>query len=309
MIRRTFVTALTAALLAGTALLAGAALAQGTKITIAHATASDFLPAFVAKEKGIFAKHGLDVTLQVYANIALTPAALMSNQIQIGATTPTNVLLAGEAGLDVVGVVGGSRLQKTNPRIYLVSRPGFTITKPDDLRGKKVGVPGLNAIIDLFLRKWLMDNKVPVKEVTIVEALLPQMPDLLKSGLVDAVTPIEPIVTRIVSSGSGQRSFPFYHDVNPDVIAAFWISSRSWADANRKTVQQFKAAYEEAIDYIQKNPEEGHKIELQYLKVTAPVFPSFSTSITTKDLDDVASIMREVGFLKGPVDTSKLVWK
>src|SRR3954465_14936121 len=109
------------------------ALAQGTKITVAHATASDFLPAFVAKEKGIFAKHGLDVTLQVYANIALTPAALMSNSIQIGPTTPTNVLLAAEAGLDVVGVLGGSRLQKSNPRIYLVTRPGFTLNKPDDL--------------------------------------------------------------------------------------------------------------------------------------------------------------------------------
>ena len=184
-------------LLAALACSSGA-LAQPAKITIAHATASDFLPAFVAKEKGIFAKHGLDVTLQVYANIALTPAALMSNQIQIGATTPTNVLLAGEAGLDVVGVVGGSRLQKTNPRIYLVSRPGFTITKPDDLRGKKVGVPGLNAIIDLFFRKWLINNKVPVKDVTIVEALLPQMPDMLKGGLVDAVAPIEPVVTRKV---------------------------------------------------------------------------------------------------------------
>ena len=295
-------------LLAALACSSGA-LAQPAKITIAHATASDFLPAFVAKEKGIFAKHRLDVTLQVYANIALTPAALMSNQIQIGATTPTNVLLAGEAGLDVVGVVGGSRLQKTNPRIYLVSRPGFTITKPDDLRGKKVGVPGLNAIIDLFFRKWLINNKVPVKDVTIVEALLPQMPDMLKGGLVDAVAPIEPVVTRIVQSGGGQRAVAFYHDVNPDVIAAFWIASRSWADANRKTVQQFKAAYEEAIDYIQKNPEEGHKIELQYLKVTAPTFPSFSTSITTKDLDDVASIMRELNVLKGPVDTSKLVWK
>ena len=48
--------------------------------------------------------------------------------------------------------------------------------------------------------------------------------------------------------------------MNPDVIAAFWISSRSWADANRKAVASFKAAHEEAIDYILKNPEAGKLI-------------------------------------------------
>ncbi len=300
---------LRAGLLALALLAPLAAWAQGTKITVAHATASDFIPAFVAKEKGIFAKHGLDVTLQVYANIALTPAALMSNQIQIGATTPTNVLLAAEAGLDVVGIVGGSRLQKSNPRIYLVTRPGFNLTKPDDLRGRKVGVPGLNAIIDLFLRKWLINNKVPLKEVTIVEVLLPQMADMLKGGLVDAVTPIEPIVTRITAGGIGNRSFAFYHDVNPDVIAAFWIASRSWAEANRKTIVAFKAAYEEAIDYIGKNPAEGHQIEQKYLGITAPVFPSFSTSITPQDLDVIQAIALELGVMRQKVDTSKLVWK
>src|SRR5689334_15860669 len=101
------------ALLCALAALPPAAFAQ-TKITLTHAFAADFIPAFVAKEKGIFAKHGLDVTLQPTANIGLVPAALMSNQIQVGAATPNNLLAAAEAGLDVVGICGSSRLQKSN---------------------------------------------------------------------------------------------------------------------------------------------------------------------------------------------------
>lgn len=279
------------------------------KLTVAHAAASDFIPLFVGKEKGIFQKHGLEVIPQLSQNIALTPAALMSNQIQIGATTPTNLLAAAEAGLDIVGVLGGSRLQKKNPRIYLVTRPGFTVTSAQDLKGRRVGVPGLNSIIHLFAMKWLLNNKIPPRDVNFVEVPLPQIPDVLKAGQIDAATPIEPIVTRIVSSGAGTRAMDFYHDVDPDVIAAFWIASRGWADANRKALAAYKAAYEESIAYILKNPEEAHKIELQYLKVTAPTFPSFDTGIAAKDLDAVAAIMLELGVLKNKPDTARLIWK
>ena len=45
----------------GLSLLASApAAAQATKLNVAYANASEFLPAFVAKEKGMFAKHDLD---------------------------------------------------------------------------------------------------------------------------------------------------------------------------------------------------------------------------------------------------------
>jgi NitT/TauT family transport system substrate-binding protein len=237
------------------------------------------------------------------------PAALMSNQIQVGATTPTNLLAAAEAGLDVVGICGSSRLQKTNPLISLVTRPGVTVSKADDLRGKRVGVPGLNAIIDLFFRKWLLNNKVPLKEVTIVEALLPQMPDMLKAGQVDAVAPIEPFVTRIVGSGAGNKSVDFYSEVNPDVIAAFWIAKREWADANRKAAQDFCASYREAIEWAHKNEDEAHQIEQKYLKFRLNRFPSWNTGLEPKDLEFVHSLMRELGVLRQNVDLNKVVWK
>ena len=285
-----------------------AALSQGTKITVGHATASDFLPAFVGKEKGIFAKRGLDVTLQVMANIALTPATLMSNSIQIGTTTPTTLLLAQENGIDVVVVSGGSRLQKTNPRISLVTRPGVIVNTAQDLRGKKVGVPGFNAIIDMFLKKWLLNHNVALKDVNFVESMLPNMSDMLKAGQVDAITPIEPVVSRAIAAG-GIKSVDFYSEVNPDVVAAFWIADRTWADANRKTVLAFQAAYSESIAYILKNPDESRQIEQKVLGFAARSFPTFSTVVTPQDFDVVSSIGRELGVMRQQLDHNKLVWK
>ena len=54
--------------------------------------------------------------------------------------------------------------------------------------------------------------------MSIVEAGMPQMGDLLKIGQIDAVTPIEPILSRIVASGAASPTrVDFFSEVNPDV--------------------------------------------------------------------------------------------
>ena len=52
----------------------------------------------------------------------------------------------------------------------------------------------------------LLNNKVPLKEVTRVEVLVPQMADFLKANQLVAATPIEPMVGRIVEGGLGPKS-------------------------------------------------------------------------------------------------------
>jgi NitT/TauT family transport system substrate-binding protein len=295
--------------LALVALLAPAIAFAQTKLVVAHSPASEFLPAFVAKERGIFARNGLDVTFNMTPNITLIPAALVSGTVQIGSATATNALLAAEAGIDIVTVMGGTRLVKSNQRIALVTRPGLTVANANDLRGKRVGVPGFNAVIDLVFQKWLLNNKVPLNQVTRVEVLVPQMADFLKAGQVDAATPIEPMVGRIVEGGLGVKSVDFWAEVNPDVIAAFWIASRQWADANRNTVAAWRSSYLEGIDWIAKNPDEARKIEIQYLKVSARSFPTFDLRVEQRDLDFFQAIAIELGVQRKPVDTSRLVWK
>lgn len=125
--------------------------AQGTKLVLGYANATEFLPAFVAKDKGIFARHGLDVTMTAMPSSSLIPPALISGSIHMGIATPPNLVLAADAGLDLVATSGSARIVKSNTRVSLVGRAGLGIAKAEDLRGKKVGVPGFNSSI-AFLR-------------------------------------------------------------------------------------------------------------------------------------------------------------
>jgi len=295
--------------LAWSALAALPAAGQVTKINLGYTTAADFVPAFVAKEMGFFDKRKLDVTLTRIALASNVPSAIVSGSLQIGMGTPPMLLQTADAGLGLVAVCGVSRFEKTNPMSGLVVRPGVKIAGAADMRGKKVGVPGLNSFFDIMFKKWLLNHKVPLNEVTFVEAPFPRMKDLLKGGQLDAVEVIEPFRNRIVSDGTGHQVADFVSEVSGDVLGAFWMATSEWAGKNAPAIRAFREAYEEGIAYALKNPAEAKKLEAKYLGVAGPVVPTYAAAFKPGDLEFYAGIAKELGMLRNPVDVGKLILK
>jgi NitT/TauT family transport system substrate-binding protein len=296
------------AVLAPLAAIAPAASQTSTPIKVGLGPAVDFLPAFVARDQGIFAKHGLDVTLQIVPTPSVVPPMLLSGSVQIAYATPPNILLANEGGLDLVAIAGGARLVKSNAKISFVTRAGVTIAKAEDMKGRRVGVPGFNSIIDMFLRKWLITHDVPVAQVSVVETPMLQMGDLLKSGQIDAATPIEPIRGRIVASGAAVRSLDFFSEVNPDVLGSFWMATRDWATKHKTEVAAFRGSLLDGIAFIDAHPDEARAIEQKDIGFVDPTsMATFATKVDAKDFDFVAKLGVELGVMKQPVDAAKLI--
>jgi NitT/TauT family transport system substrate-binding protein len=127
--------------------------AQVAKITIGYPPATDFLAVYVAKDKGLFEKHNIDATVTRLPVVTNIPSAIVSGSVQIGMTTVPVLLQAVDGGLDFVVIAGAARHTKASPFISLLARNEVKIAKPEDLAGKKVGVPGINSVIDVMLRK------------------------------------------------------------------------------------------------------------------------------------------------------------
>jgi NitT/TauT family transport system substrate-binding protein len=290
------------------AMLAAAAAAQ-TKVNIGYSPAADFTPVFAAKDKGYFDKRGLDVTLTRIALASNIPAALVSDSLQIGMGTGSMLVQTAEAGLGLVALNGASRFQKANSVVSLVARTGEKIHKPDDFKGKKVGVPGLNSMLHVMFQKWLLDNKVPLNQVTMIEAPFPQMNDMLKGGTIDASIAIEPFRTRIVQANTGYRVNDYVTEIQDNMLAAFWMAKADWAKANPQAVKAFREAYDEALAWCVQNPDEAKALQVKYLGVPSPVIPSYSTQISAGDLELFEKAGRQVGMLRKPVDVRNLVWK
>ena len=186
-----------AALLGIIALVApcfGASAQEPTKMVVSYSTTADFSPAFIAKDEGIFAKHGLDVTLINLATTSLGPPALQAGSVQIASISPPLLLLANDGGLDLVAVEAVAAMNANDSTSSIVTRPGFVATAAKDFIGKRIARPGINSAIDIMLKKWFIDRNVAIDQVTFAEVPFPQMGDLLKSGQIDAAVELEPLL-------------------------------------------------------------------------------------------------------------------
>lgn len=279
-------------------------LAQGaTKVGVSYTATPEFGAVFIAKEEGFFTKRGLDVSLLPIPVSPNVPAAVMSNSVQIGGTTPPVLLQAMDSGLDLVAVAGGGVYETASRGLGLVARNGVVIASPADLVGKKVGVPGFNATIHLLVRKWLLDKGIDPKKVTFVEVPIPQMPDVLKGGSVDVVATAEPFVGRIVQSQIGTVVPAFSNELVNGFSSVVYISTRKWAVANPAIVKAFREAMQEAIVFGNANKDKGYADIGKYFKVPPEVlratpWPHWDASLKDENLRFWVDTMRTQELLK-----------
>lgn len=278
--RRTF----TVLLGAGLAGLPQRSQAAGTaKITIGYTATLGFTAAFVAKDQGLFARRGLDVDLLLITLNSTIPAALVGGSIQIGGPTPTVLLQANDGGLDLVVVSGCAGIDPRNTTDGLMVRQGAAIAKPADFIGKKVGVPGLNAIYHVLVRKWLSDHGTDWRRVNFVEVPFTQSGDVLRSGSVDAVATGQPFSQRVVADKIGTLLVTYAEIAPGSPPSIDYVATREWAQANRGTVAAFREAIAEAVGIAAADPDRARASAAKFIKLPPEVLSSLSPPLLQTD--------------------------
>lgn len=280
-----------------------------SKIAVAYIPSTDFVPLLIAQDQGIFAKHGLDVSLTMIQLAANMPAALTSHSIDVGVGTMPPLLLATENGLDFVVVSGYTRNLASDPQTSLMIRTGVAYTVPADLKGKKIVSPGLLSSFDIHFRKWLTLKNVPVADLNFVEAGFPQMSDMLRAGTVDGAIVIEPFRSSVIKSGSGTRAVDFLGEVTPNDAGAVWIALREWADAHPTERAAFRASLEEGVAAVLRDKPAAEAVEQKYLKFVAPMAADWSFDITPADIQFYEDMMHQFGILHKDIDPASLIAK
>jgi NitT/TauT family transport system substrate-binding protein len=220
------------------------------KLNLLYIPGGDFVPAFVAKDQGIFERHGLDVDMSIAQNGSVISAALAADQAQIGVPTPPVLLQANEQGLDLVIVAGATVLPFPKGAAGVIARDGSNLKGPQDLVGHKVGVPGFGGSFDVVTRYWVKANGGDYKRVNWVEVQFPQMGDALKSGLVDATLAVNPFYARILENKLGTDIGNPWSSAPSGTMIVLYAATRAWATKNKEAVAGFRASLNETIAYI-----------------------------------------------------------
>ena len=146
-------------------LFSALAQAQTTRINVGYSAISgDALPAWVAKDAGIFEKNGLDVQLVFFTGGTTAVMALVSADTPIAQLAGPAVINSVMAGSDATLILGGV----TSLNYYLLSRA--EIKTPEQLKGGTVAISRFGSSSDFIARYALSKiGLIPGKDVTIVQ--------------------------------------------------------------------------------------------------------------------------------------------
>jgi NitT/TauT family transport system substrate-binding protein len=284
-----------------------------TKVRIMYTAVAPYASSFIAKDQGFFAKRGIDAELILAANGSVIIAGVVSGNVEVGTPTPTVFIQALESGLDQIAIAATNVLPDAS-RSGVLARTDTNIKTAQDLAGKKVGVPGLNGLLDVMFRKWLADSGVDTKRVSYLETSFPQMSDLLKAGQVDAVVAVDPFYSRILDQKTGYLIDDYTRNVPAGTIASVYSATSKWANANPAVVKAFQESLVEGIAFSKTNVDATRDSIARYTKLPPGVVaslpvPNLSAKIGPQDLKFWIDTMTERGMLNTVPDANKAVAK
>ena len=235
---------------------------------VLHASYSALVPSgapfWIAHELGLFEKEGLLVKL-VYINASpLVIASLLAGDIQVSLAGVSAIVSANARGSDVVAIAGA--VNKINVSIYALPE----IQKPEDLRGKRMGITRFGGLYDFSanyaLKKWGLQ---PGKDVAIIQiGDASSLMGALAGNSIQAAT-LQPPST-ITAAGRGYRELMDLSRAGLEYQNTVVLSTRSIIKRSPDTFRKFIRAYSRALAVFHTQKGTSLKIMDKYLKGIDP---------------------------------------
>jgi len=217
-------------------------------------------PVWLAKEQGIFAKHGLDVDLVAVRSAPLQVSALVANEVQFVRGSATSMLSAAAQGAKLKIIM--SLFAERASYDFLVAP---SITKPSDLRGKKIGVQDFSGLLwslgMLSLRELGLDAQ---KDNISIQAIGDStvIAQSLASGIIDAA-PLDKLQSFRLQSLGMKVMLDLRRVALP---ASPFMSTEAFIQKNPHTVENFIKSLIEASVIMRAQKELGVAVVQKYIK-------------------------------------------
>jgi len=229
--------------------LMDAPMAQAETVKIAHSTWVGYGPLYIARDKGIFKRNGVDVDLIVMEDPKERFPTLMADKIQMIASTVDTALLYLKKPNDFQYVVaiddsnGGDGIVAIND-----------IKSIADLKGRKVAV-NEGSVSEFYLNVLLAKAGLKEKDLNTVNMTAGDAGGAFVAKRVDAAVTWEPWLTKGKSTDFGHLLVD--SSTTPGLITDVIIAKTAWANAHQKDVAAIVKSWIEAVAYYRANEEES----------------------------------------------------
>jgi putative hydroxymethylpyrimidine transport system substrate-binding protein len=271
----------------------------------------DHAPLVIAKERGIFEKHGLDVEMIAPADASAPPRLVAAGQADIAITYQPDLMLQVKEGLPLTRI---GTLIETPLNALIVLKDG-PVKELADLKGKKIGY-SVASLQNAYIGTVLASVGLSEKDVEMVNVNF-NLSTSLMSGQVDAIIDGYRNVELISLGLEGKPGKAFFleeHGV-PAYDELIYVTRNELRDDPR--MARFLAAVEEATIYLTNHPDEAQEefvkshselddqLNRDSFRATLPRFAKRPAALDAGRYDRFAAFMKEKGLLESipPVES------
>ncbi len=259
------------------ATLASFGAAAQTAVSIGISGWTGFAPLTLAKEAGLFKKHGLDVTIKKIPQKD-RHLAIASGDIQCAATTVETWIVWNANGVATTQIF---QLDKSFGADGMVVKPGINSIK--ELKGKTVAASAPGTAPYFTLAWMLAKNGMTLKDVNIVNLEPQAAANAMIAGTanLDAAMTYEPFLSAVRAKPEAGKIIATTLDY-PMVMDTFGCTPKFLAD-NAVAAQGLANAYFDALAMIKADPKKSFEIMGADVKQTGEAFEKSQAFLRWQD--------------------------
>jgi NitT/TauT family transport system substrate-binding protein len=284
---------------------------QLTNVVVGAVPAETGAAMYIAQEHGIFAKHGLHVTIQTIQSTSDILPAMAKGSINIASGQLPSFIMA------EVGGGGSFRLLASG----LTLAPGVNeilamkwsgITDPQELRHKTIAENAPIGDSPLLVDSVLASYGMKPSEVSVKILGFPDMGAALADHQVDAAYCVEPYCTDIEQKYGAEVIADTDQGAAQGLLTSGYTVTEKWLKNNQKAATEFAASIAEGATLADTDPADLQRALSASLHITPMVADvmatgTFPTTVDPVKVSQVADLMLTFGEIKRPFDVNKLL--
>ncbi|MER6180339.1 ABC transporter substrate-binding protein [Streptomyces sp. NPDC001652] len=280
-------------------------------VTVAALPLVDCAMLYIARDRGLFEKEGLDVRVQQIQQSLQALPALSKGQIDMVASANyVTYFQAHDKGTLDIRIV--AEAIRAAPKMMDVLVPKDSdIKSVADLTGRKLAVNVLNNVQSLTFNEILAEQGAPGEPVY-RQIPFPQMGAALDKGQVDAVHAVEPYDSAIQDELGARVLVDGASAPVESIPLSGYLTTGKYASGNADALAAFQRALKAAVKIAEADPEAVREVLPTYTKVTEkqadsidlPVFPA---TMDAAQIARLTELMKKQGMLSKPIDPATLL--
>jgi NitT/TauT family transport system substrate-binding protein len=308
--RVTFAQTLAAAAL-GSALPASAQ-AGPTQLRVGTNVADNVTDLLWAKATGMFAKAGLDVTVEKLTAGAAVISAVIGGSLDIGRSSVFPLISARAHGIPVQLIAPAEMGLPDDPSGAIITLKDSPVHTGRDLNGQTLPSPALKDYFWMSLRAWIDHTGGDSSTVKFIE--LPVGADLaaLESGRVAVVALANPMLASVLATGKVRVLGRPNAAIGNRFLLTAWFATESLIAQKQDALVKFASILHQATVYTQAHQAEAATVTAPFWGIDAALIAAMprkpeADALEAKDVQPLIDVALRYGVIDKPLQAETMI--